>query len=98
MRDLIALEDYVASLGSGFRRLSIVSGLVFGLSMGAFCLLALWPKSGPAKALSIAMLGGVATGLAFGFMFPRNLKKKLQPVSGASSIYSRTDSPSCRTP
>jgi hypothetical protein len=78
MRDLIALEDYVASLGSGLRRSSIVSGLVFGLSMGAFCLLALWPTSGPAKALSIATLGGVATGLAFGFMFPRNLKKKLQ--------------------
>jgi hypothetical protein len=81
MRDLIALEDYVASLGTGLRRSSTASGLLFGLCMGGFCLLALWSKSGPSKALQTATLGGVVAGLVFGYLLPRRLKKKLRHLS-----------------
>lgn len=81
MRDLINLDDYVATLGGDFSRMSVVSGVLFGLPMGLFGLLALWPTAGPEKALSFAALGGASTGLLFGFFFPRSLRKKMQRIA-----------------
>jgi len=81
MRDLINLDDYVATLGGGLGRMSIVSGAFFGLTMSLFGLLALWPTAGPEKALSLAALGGASSGLLFGFFFPRSLKKKMQRIA-----------------
>jgi len=81
MRDLINLDDYVATIGGGLGRMSIVTGAVFGLTMGLFGLLALWPTAGPERALALAVLGGASSGLIFGFFFPRSLQKKMQRIA-----------------
>jgi hypothetical protein len=81
VRDLISLEDYLESLGGGFRRPAIVAGLLFGISMGAFGLFGLWSTRGPAEALSTAALLSVLSGVAFGFLFARGMKKKIKRIA-----------------
>jgi hypothetical protein len=90
VENLVPRSTYDADETGYWRRLPLAAGVGFGLPMGIFFTIMVaimaWGKFGLKECLLLGILSGAASGVLFGFFFPRAFRRKMSSITDANYL------------
>jgi hypothetical protein len=81
MTDLVPVEAYRDTVVFSRGRLGVFTGVFFGAGMALVFGLFGWQARPSLETVFVGLAAGSLAGLVFGWLFPRNLEKKLRKIS-----------------